>query len=119
MTGEELMQFYENDKHLGKFLHIIKDSPVYPVIYDSNRIVCSLPPIINGEHSKLTLATKNVFIECTATDLSKAKIVLNTVVTMFSEYCEQPFTVEPVEVIYPDGTCHTYPNLNPRRMEAK
>ncbi|CAJ0763543.1 20685_t:CDS:1, partial [Entrophospora sp. SA101] len=27
--------------------------------------------------------------------------------------------VEPVEVIYPDGTCHTYPNLNPRRMEAK
>nr|CAG8517026.1 5482_t:CDS:10 [Entrophospora candida] len=119
MTGEELMQFYENDKHLGKFLHIIKDSPVYPVIYDSNRIVCSLPPIINGEHSKLTLATKNVFIECTATDLSKAKIVLNTVVTMFSEYCEQPFTVEPVEVLYPDGTCHTYPNLNPRRMEAK
>ncbi|CAG8617456.1 5989_t:CDS:2, partial [Diversispora eburnea] len=91
-NAEELMTFYENDKHLGKFLHIIRDSPVYPVIYDSNRVVCSMPPIINGDHSKITLNTKNVFIECTATDLTKAKIVLNTVVTMFSEYCEQPFT---------------------------
>ncbi|CAG8560967.1 235_t:CDS:2 [Acaulospora colombiana] len=91
-NGEELMSFYENDKHLGKFLHIIRDSPVYPVIYDSNRVVCSLPPIINGDHSKITLDTRNVFIECTATDLTKAKIVLNTVVTMFSEHCDQPFT---------------------------
>ncbi|GBC07595.1 hypothetical protein RclHR1_07550015 [Rhizophagus clarus] len=101
--GEELMKFYETDKHIGKFLHIIRDSPVYPVIYDANRVVCSLPPIINGDHSKITLNTKNVFIECTATDLTKAKIVLNTIVTMFSEYCMEPFTIEPVEVIYPDG----------------
>jgi len=62
------------------------------VIYDANRVVCSLPPIINGDRSKITLNTKNVFIECTATDLTKAKVVLNTVVTMFSEYCEEPFT---------------------------
>lgn len=39
-----------------------------------------------------------MFIECTATDVTKAKVVLNTVVTMFSEYCSQPFTVEPVQV---------------------
>ena len=82
----------KSDKHLSKFLHIIRDSPVYPVIFDSNGVVCSLPPIINGDHSKITLNTKNVFIECTATDLTKAKIVLNTVVTMFSEYCEDKFT---------------------------
>lgn len=30
-----------------------------------------MPPIINGDHSKITLNTKNVFIECTATDLTK------------------------------------------------
>lgn len=41
------------------------------MIKDSNGIVLSLPPIINGEHSKITLNTKNVFIECTATDLTK------------------------------------------------
>jgi phenylalanyl-tRNA synthetase beta subunit len=48
-------------------------SPVYPVIYDANRTVCSLPPIINGEHSKISLSTRNVFIECTATDLTKVR----------------------------------------------
>ena len=52
MNGEELMEFYENDKHLGKYLHIIRDKPIYPVILDSQRTVCSMPPIINGEHSK-------------------------------------------------------------------
>ena len=39
---------------------------------------CSLPPIINGAHSAISLQTRDVFIECTATDLTKAKIVLNT-----------------------------------------
>ena len=80
------------------YLPIIQDKEFYPVIYDSNNVVCSLPPIINGEHIKITLNTKNVFIECTAVDLHKAEVVLDTVVTMFSEYCESKFEVEAVEV---------------------
>ena len=60
--------------------------------------VLSLPPIINGDHSKITLKTKDILIECTATDKFKAQIVLDTMVTMFSTYCKQQFTVEPVQV---------------------
>lgn len=56
-----------------------------------------------GEHSKITLKTKNIFIEVTATDLKKAEIVLDTIVTMFSTYSKKRFTVEPVKVIYEDG----------------
>jgi phenylalanyl-tRNA synthetase beta chain len=103
---------------LGKFLHIIEDAPRYPVIYDKERRVLSLPPIINGDHSKIRLTTKNVFIECTATDYTKAKVVLNTIVTMFSLYCAKPFTVEPVEVVYPDGSKHIVPDLSCRKVEA-
>lgn len=44
--------------------------------------------------------TKNCFIECTGTDLTKAKVVLNTIVAMFSEYCRNPFEVEPVIIDY-------------------
>lgn len=99
MTGAEMMEFYEKDRHLGKFLHIIKDKPVYPVILDANRVVCSMPPIINGDHSKITLDSKNVFIECTATDATKLDIVINMMVTMFSVYCAEPFTVEPVKIV--------------------
>jgi phenylalanyl-tRNA synthetase beta subunit len=53
---------------------------------------------------QITLDTRDVFIECTATDLAKANVVLNTVTTMFSEYCSAPFEVEPVEVIDALGT---------------
>lgn len=94
------------------YLHIIQDKEFYPVIYDSNDVVCSLPPIINGEHSKITLNTKNVFIECTATDLHKAEQVLDVVVTMFSEYCANQFEVEAVEVTYQQtGEKRVYPKL--------
>lgn len=65
---------------------------MYPVIYDSNRTVCSLPPIINSDHSKLTLDTRNVFIEVTATDKTKLEIVTSILVAMFSVYCDDPFT---------------------------
>lgn len=114
--ADELMEFYKSDLKLKKFLHIIEDSPVFPVIYDRNRTVLSLPPIINGAHSAITLKTNNVFIECTATDLTKAKIVLNTMVTMFSVYCERKFEVEPVEVTYADGKSFIYPDLSLYQM---
>ncbi|XP_048845163.1 phenylalanine--tRNA ligase beta subunit [Brienomyrus brachyistius] len=113
-TATELMSLYKTDNHLRHYLHIIEDEPVFPVIYDSNGVVLSMPPIINGDHSKISLNTKNVFIECTATDLTKAKIVLDMVVTMFSEYCEEPFTVEETEVVYPDGRTVMYPELEYR-----
>ncbi|KAI9488888.1 beta subunit of phenylalanyl-tRNA synthetase [Zychaea mexicana] len=119
LDGDSLMEFYENDKNLGRYLHIIRDSPVYPVVYDANRTVCSLPPIINSEHSKIKLTTKNVFIEITATDEHKATIVLNTLVAMFSQYCAKPFTVEPVEIVYPDGAVKQMPKIESWRATAK
>jgi phenylalanyl-tRNA synthetase beta chain len=65
---------------------------VYPIIYDSEDRVLSMPPIINSEHSKITLNTRNIFIDVTATDVTKLAIVVNIVATMFSEYCEHPYT---------------------------
>ncbi|KAM9965894.1 hypothetical protein ACTFIR_006074 [Dictyostelium discoideum] len=120
-NAEELFKFYdESSSHLKKFLPIIKDSPVYPVIYDSKNVVCSLPPIINGEHSKIKLSTKNVFIEVTANDRTKANIVLNTMLTMFSEYCKQPFTMEQVEVIGSDGdSTGLYPQIEEKQINAQ
>lgn len=53
-----------------------------------------MPPIINSEHSKITLNTRNVFIDTTATDATKLAIVIDMVVMMFAEYCEEPFTYD-------------------------
>ena len=117
-NAKDLMEFYKSDLKLRQFLHIIEDSPVFPVIYDSNNTVLSLPPIINGAHSAITLGTTNVFIECTATDHTKANIVLNTVVTMFSQYCANPFTVEPVKVVDQFEVERIYPDLGLKEFEV-
>lgn len=65
---------------------------MYPVVLDANKKVLSLPPIINSDFSKITLDTKNVFVECTATDINKAKTFVDVFCTMFSEYCKNKFT---------------------------
>lgn len=95
-----------------------------------------MPPIINSDHSKITLNTKNVFIDVTATDKTKLDIVVNIVATMFSEYCAEPFTydyhlfidaseshvfadsIEPVKMITHKGETIISPNLTPRKTVA-
>jgi phenylalanyl-tRNA synthetase beta chain len=133
MNGKELMEFYDvstlqtlaryfsnfaqKDKHLGRFLHIIRDSPVYPVIYDSNRTVLSLPPIINGNHSKITLDTKNVLIEITATDKTKVEIVNHMLIAMFAGYAE---SIEPIQINSPhNDESRVSPDLTPREMQVE
>jgi len=102
-----LFAMYEkSNSPIKKFLPIIASSPVYPVIYDATDTVLSLPPIINGNHSRISKDTKDVFIECTGTDLTKLNTVLNNIVAMFSEYSSSKFSVEPVDVVYPAGPSH-------------
>ena len=62
--ADELMTYYENKVNckLKPYVKIIKDAPAYPVIYDSNDKVLSLPPIINSEYSKISVNTKNVYV---------------------------------------------------------
>ncbi|KFQ34593.1 Phenylalanine--tRNA ligase beta subunit, partial [Merops nubicus] len=118
-TASQIMDLYRTDSHLRHYLPLIENKPRYPVIYDSKGVVLSMPPIINGDHTKISLNTRNVFIECTGTDITKAKIVLDIIVTMFSEYCEKPFSVEAAEVVYPNGKTHIYPELAYRKEKVK
>lgn len=122
MTAEGLFKHY---RQLGKaqcsvlkYCPIIEDSPLYPVIYDKRGEVLSLPPIINSEYSKISVDTKNIFIECTATDLNKANIVLHTIVAGFSEYCETPYQVEGVEVIYDNGESYITPTMEEQEFKC-
>lgn len=120
--GAELIDFYkqpDQKNNLGRFVHIIENSPVFPVIKDANGTICSLPPLINSEHSKISLNTKNVFIELTGTDKTKLEIVLDQLVTMFSRYCKEPFTVEPVEIVSEhNGQSRITPDLEEKEMDV-
>jgi phenylalanyl-tRNA synthetase beta chain len=102
---------------LKKYLPMLEGKTRYPVVLDSTGTVLSWPPMINSEHSKLRLTTKHVLIECNAVDLTKARVVLNVLVTAFSQYCARPFTVEPVKIVYPDGREELTPDLDERDMD--
>mmetsp|Transcript_16091 Transcript_16091/g.27173 ORF Transcript_16091/g.27173 Transcript_16091/m.27173 type:complete len:313 (+) Transcript_16091:510-1448(+) len=102
MNCVDLFNVLRQDQKLKKYLHIIEDSPKYPVFYDANRTVLSLPPIINSETTKISFNTKNVLMEVTGTDLTKCKIVLSILASQFSQHCQgdKKNCIEPVEVIY-------------------
>lgn len=50
----------------------------------------------------MSVETKNVLIEITATSKPKALICLNTLLWGFTEYCQDQWTVEAVDVVYGD-----------------
>lgn len=97
-------------------MKILEGKPHYPVIRDANGVVLSLPPIINGEHSKITLNTKNVLIEVTATDYTKAMMGLTIITTAFSLYSSKKFEFEQVKVVHPDGKTDITPHFNVQKV---
>lgn len=108
VKGTELFKFYESDLKLKKFLPLLEGKPYYPLITDSEGTVCSLPPLINGDKSKITLNTKNVFIDITCMDATKGEAALKSIVTGFSLYCQDKFTISPVEVKYPNANTGSF-----------
>ncbi len=60
---------------------ILEDFDRYPIIVDKNKNVLSFPPIINGELTRLTESTEEIFIEITGLDEKAINQALNIVVT--------------------------------------
>lgn len=67
-----------------------------PVHIDSDGKILSMPPIINSESTKMDVGTKDIFVEITALDENKARIVLNMIVACLGVY--NKFTVHNVNV---------------------
>ena len=119
MNGSSLLATLALDPKLKHYVPLLANEESFPAIVDSNGVIMAIPPLINSEHSKIKVSTKNVFIDVTAKDLTKANIVLNTLVAMFSLYCKTPFSVEQVRVITPSGKNIEYPNLLTKSFRAE
>lgn len=57
----------------------------YPVITDSDGVVLSFPPIINGDATKVSPKTRDVFVDVTSTDMKAGDDVLAVVATTLAE----------------------------------
>ncbi len=88
----------------------------YPMILDRKGMVLSMPPIINGEYTRIDEATTELFIDVTGTDLKAITEVLNVIcVTLADRGAE----IHEVHNRYPDGSVLTTPNLDPWVMELE
>lgn len=116
-NASELMTLYE-DSYLKPYLPLIKDKPEYPVIMDRASKVLSMPPIINGNVSKITMNTKNVLIEITATDRDKATIALDTIVSMLTS-SNGSYSAESVEIEHHDGRKFVTPDMSYHKESVK
>lgn len=111
MTPDEILT--EHDK--GKdYAHLIQDFEKYPLILDKDDNVLSMPPIINGELTKIKEDTHNIIVDVTGTDERAVNQSLNIICSSFAEVGGQ---IKSMEVKYEDKTIVT-PNLTPQEMNV-
>jgi phenylalanyl-tRNA synthetase beta chain len=84
-------------------------STLYPIISDSEGVVLSFPPIINGNATRVTTKTRNMFIDVTGTDMKACDDVLAVVATTLAEAGGKLGTVS---IRYP-GKARVTPDLSP------
>jgi phenylalanyl-tRNA synthetase beta chain len=73
LSINQILKDLEIGKQYGQILSAF-DS--YPLIVDSTGLVLSLPPIINGQATKVNDKCRNLFVEVTATDQKTAEDLL-------------------------------------------
>ncbi len=103
-----------NNLDVGKdYGQIIANSDRFPLLFDSQKNVISLPPIINGNMTKITLNTKNLLIEVTSTTTKSAQDILSI---LSFELHDMGFKIYCIRTYSPfDGMTKT-PILNPIKM---
>ncbi len=104
MSLREILQTHPKGK---KYAHLIDKFDKYPLIVDSNGDVLSMPPIINGELTKLTEDTKSILVDVTGTDEKAVNNTLNIIMTSFAEAGGK---LKSLNVVYDDKEVQT-PNL--------
>ena len=111
MTPQEILT--EHDKGVD-YAHLIEDFDKYPLILDKDDNVLSMPPIINGELTKIREDTKNIIVDVTGTDERAVNQALNIICCSFAEVGGQ---IKSMEVKYEDKTIVS-PNLTPQEMNV-
>ncbi len=106
-TPEEILKEHEKG---AAYAHLIEDFDKYPLIKDKDDKILSMPPIINGELTKLTNDTTNLIIDVTGTDEKAVNQSLNIICSSFAEAGGK---IKSMEVIYPEKTIIT-PDLTPK-----
>ncbi|UCD45384.1 MAG: phenylalanine--tRNA ligase subunit beta [Candidatus Bathyarchaeota archaeon] len=102
------------EMHTGReYAWIVEGFEEYPMILGKKGMVLSMPPIINGEYTRIDESTRDIFIDITGTDLKAITEVLNIITTTFADRGAQIYSVRNE---YHDGETIVTPDLTAREM---
>ena len=109
MTPAEILK--EHEKGMA-YAFVLDGKKRYPIIVDKEGEVLSFPPIINGITTAITEETRDIFVDCTGTDLNAVKGAVNILTTALAERGGRIRSVR----ITQDGKGSLAPDLNPQKM---
>lgn len=107
MTPYEILTKHEKGVD---YAHLIEDFDKYPLILDKDNQILSMPPIINGELTKLKEDTANIIVDVTGTDEKAVNQTLNIICSSFAEVGGK---IKSMEVRYIDKSIVS-PDLSPQ-----
>jgi phenylalanyl-tRNA synthetase beta chain len=104
------------DLEIGKqYGHILSAFDRYPLIVDSVGTVLSLPPIINGQATKVNDRCRNLFVEVTATDQETAEDLLAILaITLY----DAGFEIRTVSIVDSGRKKIETPQMKPKVISA-
>jgi len=97
-----------------EYKHLAEGWKKYPFFIDAkDNVMCMLPYTNSHDTGKVELDTKEVFIECTGTDLDNVQQALNILVTMLADMGGEIYSID---IRYHDRTITT-PDLSPKKVK--
>jgi phenylalanyl-tRNA synthetase beta chain len=108
MSIREILTKTEQGVTYGKIL----SRGLFPLLIDSSGSTLSMPPIINGELTRLKQGIRSIFVDVTATERKSGETAIAIIASMLSDVGAR---VRSVEVQY-DGSIDVTPNMMPETM---
>jgi phenylalanyl-tRNA synthetase beta chain len=112
MSLSEILEKHEKGK---AYKHLVDWAAKYPLLIDRDGKVLSMPPIINGELTRVSGQTRNLFLDVTGTDYMAVEKSLHVLATALDDMGGE---VETVNVKYPDYGVVS-PDLNPEKIRLR
>jgi len=111
MNALQILQSHPTGR---EYAHLLEGYEKFPVFRDAKKSVLSMPPIINShETGKITLNTKEIFIECSGFNIEILKKTINILATMFSDIGGKVYQMN---IKHAEGN-YTTPDLTPEKIK--
>lgn len=111
LNARQILSQHPTGREYG---NLLKDNDLFPIFIDDNNEILSMPPIINSNKTgKITLDTKEVFIECSGFNKPYLIKTLNMIVTALADIGGKIYAMEIND--QKEGK-YLSPNLLPEKM---